>query len=116
MNLDQFLAHYGIKGMRWGVRKDRKRTVPISDDARQAEEAKRKAKAGGTKALSNRELQILVTRLNLEQQYSRLNPSRTQKAARFVRELLVGVGKQQAIRVANDYAARQISDLLARRS
>lgn len=30
-NADDFLAHYGVKGMKWGVRKDRKARASSSD-------------------------------------------------------------------------------------
>ena len=88
------LNHYGVKGMHWGVRKDRSdggsgsdsKTTPkpkMSEDAKNVERAFAKINRGGTDALSNQELQHLVSRLNLEQQYSRLTtaPTTQQKNA-----------------------------------
>lgn len=92
--IDKFLEHFGVKGMHWGVRKadpipagevrvTQKKpgtrvtaagghSVPAHPDAIRAATAKQKAKSSSTDSLSNKELQDLVTRLNLEQQYSRL--------------------------------------------
>lgn len=76
--LDGALAHYGIKGMKWGIRKKNnsgESKPPPSDDAKQVAEYKSRVKAGGTKSLETKELQDLVNRMNLEQQYSKLNSS-----------------------------------------
>jgi 2'-5' RNA ligase len=89
------ISHYGVKGMHWGVRKgdssgggsgtDSKPAPKprMSEDAKAVEKAFGKINRGGTDALSNHELQGLVTRLNLEQQYERLtsSPSQQQKNA-----------------------------------
>lgn len=78
------VSHYGVKGMHWGVRKGESGgsgSAPaassspkprLSADARAAENAFSKINRGGTGSLSNQELQGLVSRLNLEQQYERL--------------------------------------------
>jgi hypothetical protein len=89
------LEHHGVKGMHWGVRRGDSagggstevtvrakpgRHVKTSGGKRQGahEDAiktaisKQKARKSTTDALSTKELQDLVTRLNLEQQYSRL--------------------------------------------
>lgn len=83
------LSHYGVKGMRWGVRRSDSsggssapaaKPAPkprLSADARSAENAFGKINRGGTGSLSNQELQGLVTRLNLEQQYHRLTSEPT---------------------------------------
>jgi len=122
--IDEVLAHYGVRGMKWGVRKNRdgtvktaRKTTPVSEDAAAAKVSKAKTKTGGTDALSNKELQQLVNRMNLEQQYSRLNKgnSLTNKGARLATELLLGVGKTQLLRVANDAASKQISVALNRK-
>lgn len=92
------LKQYGVKGMRWGVRKDQAtskggassgptsvvvtqkkpgkyakatggKAYPLSDDARAALELRQKAKASTTDALSNQELQKAITRMNLENQF-----------------------------------------------
>lgn len=130
--LDDILEHYGIKGMRWGVRrtdeqlarargrrkKEGKPVTPTkkSADAAAAEESRKKAKKGGVEALSNEELQQLNTRLNLEQQYTKLaGPSGTKSAgAKFAKDLVVNVGKQQVTRVANEQAAKAIAKTLAK--
>jgi hypothetical protein len=96
---DDFLSHYGIKGMRWGRRKA---SVEVSStsatpaapkpkastDANNAHEFQSRAKAGGLDALSTKELQALVNRQNLEQQYARLNPAPVSAGQKFMTETL----------------------------
>ena len=58
---DTYLSHYGVKGMKWGVRKQvnkPNRTRAVSE-------------------MSNRELQEYINRKSLEQQYMRLSASRS---------------------------------------
>ncbi|QAY17125.1 hypothetical protein SEA_MADAMATO_7 [Streptomyces phage Madamato] len=78
------LSHYGVKGMKWGVRRSdaelargssssaeqAPRPEPkLSADVKSAMSAQRKIAEGGTQTLSNQELQGLLTRMNLERQY-----------------------------------------------
>lgn len=114
---DEDLVQFGVKGMKWGKRKTSGPGSgrPASADAARAAEAHQIVKKSGVQALSNKDLQDLVTRLNLEQQLGRLQPqTRTKKTKKFVAEVLLGVGKQQTTRVANDVAAKQVASLLAR--
>lgn len=74
--IDEFLEHFGVRGMHWGVRRVRNRIANrpdhSSDDAKAAKVTKKKLRKHGTKALSNEELQALVKRMNLEAQLSDL--------------------------------------------
>lgn len=81
LNVDEFLEHFGVRGMKWGVRrggaskssKPKARSVTkMSMDAVAAKKHKATAKKSSTDALSNKDLQALVTRMNLEQQYKKL--------------------------------------------
>lgn len=91
------ISHYGVKGMHWGVRKDRSggssapaaKPAPkprMSEDAKAVEKAFGKINRGGTDALSNQELQHLVNRLNLEQQYSRLTSEPNSQQANALKQ------------------------------
>lgn len=76
------LTHHGVKGMKWGIRKSdgggggggsaSAATPRASQDAKNVDRLHDKADRGGTHALSNKELQDAITRMNLEQQYHRL--------------------------------------------
>jgi 2'-5' RNA ligase len=106
------LAHHGIKGMRWGVRRS-KQELAVSDDSAKAAAAKTKAKEQGPQALSNKEMRDLVTRMQLEQQLKNVTPAtRTQKGAKFAANLLVNTGKQQAQMIVNDQVNKQIKKAL----
>lgn len=113
--LDEVLEHHGIKGMRWGVRRGvgTPSAHPSSDDAHTTDASKAKVKSGGTHALSTKELQELVTRMNLEKQYKLLAPpSKGKQAGKFIADTLLTIGKQQATKYATDLAAKQIAGLL----
>lgn len=77
---DDFLAHYGVLGMKWGKRKTgddspsepAKPKVPASEDAVTYRSAQAKIAGGGTDALSDKELKKVVERMNMEAQYQRL--------------------------------------------
>lgn len=111
------LSHHGVKGMKWGVRKDnkgRRHGSPTAHpDAVKAKLFKAKVKDGSTDSLSTDELRDLVTRMNLEKQFDTLRPptagSRTKK---LLADTLLGVGKQQAAKALNDQASKQITRLL----
>lgn len=90
-DVDDILEHFGIKGMKWGVRKKAgSGEVQVittskglkttggeghgaSNDAMTAAIAKQKARKSGIQSLDSKEMQALVNRMNLEQQYSKLN-------------------------------------------
>jgi hypothetical protein len=88
--IDEFFAHFGVKGMKWGVRRGKPSSSgPVSPDAARARALKTQVKTSGTKSLNNDELQHLVTRLNLEQQYGRLSsgssPNGVSRGQKFVK-------------------------------
>ncbi len=120
---EDFLEHYGIKGMRWGVRREvgsdgRVDPAPVSvsqvrpgtkltatggenhpahEDAKTAAAARQKAAKSTISALSNDEIQKAVRRMQLEQQYSQLmNQRQGKSAAKKGQEIvkgLLGMGK-----------------------
>ena len=97
------LEHHGIKGMHWGVRKDTSSgggggrpagRSNISIDAAKAATTKARISTGGTHAVSNQDLQHLVNRMNLEQQYSRLTTSSSTTGKSYVQNFLKKNGDQ----------------------
>ena len=83
------LCHHGVKGMKWGIRKDyissgsekrkRSRQEDWSDDAKEASQIKKKR----VSQMSNVELRKLNERQNLERQHSQLNPSVISKGMKY---------------------------------
>jgi hypothetical protein len=124
------LAHHGVKGMRWGVRRDRSSAVTVSDkgkrlktkgghgrpahtDAVRVRTIGQVGRKSGFKALSNEELQAFNQRLNLEQQAKRLHYNDQSPPKKFILTLLGQTGKQQASEAANTIAAKHVKKLIA---
>ena len=127
----EYLEHHGILGMKWGVRryqnKDGTLTAAgrkryLNPDGSYNDTAKKEIPLT---AMSNKELQDAINRLNLEQQYIRLTTppgkggnggvgGNSHKAAQFVLDALEKIGKtsvdvaMKAITKAfDDHAAEQ---------
>lgn len=75
---DDFVQHFGVKGMKWGVIRDKVRgnaavkLASASEDHKRASAVKTKAKIVGVQALTNKDLQDVITRMNLEVSYKSL--------------------------------------------
>lgn len=79
---EDFLAHYGVKGMKWGVRRGK------------SNGGRRKGEKVNPKALSDAELKQRVDRLRLEDQFLNLQKSTsTTEGKKFADELLKQSGK-----------------------
>lgn len=96
------LYHYGVKGMKWGVRryqnedgsrtaagKRRERMKPSSEHNQT-----RTAQAKGPSKLSNDELRKVNERLQLEETYKRLTSSQVKKGESWVKKSLISAGEQ----------------------
>lgn len=101
------LLHYGVKGMKWGVRKDRGGRVSRRRARRQpAEEAKatlkrRKRATSEAERLSNQELQKRIQRMELEKKYTSLTDNKrngvlVKNGERVAKDLLYEVSKDLA--------------------
>lgn len=98
---EDFIAHFGVKGMKWGIRKDRR-------------------SGGGSKSkktkvsdLSDDDLRKKVNRLNMEKQYKSLKQSeRDQKAVRRGAKFVGGILTKAAKRSLTDFTADQMAKAL----
>ena len=99
--VESFLQHYGTKGMRWGVRKDRSTGRRVGSPTAGTNKARRQpATKPGTKkielkkpsAFTDDELNVLIKRMELEKRYSTLKNERRiaemSKGERFVKTQL----------------------------
>lgn len=72
---DQYLMHYGVLGMKWGIRRRRTGSGVSRSSGKKVKEVSvvEKNQNGQTKRrMSNNELQARVKRLRLEAEYARL--------------------------------------------
>lgn len=121
------LIHYGVLGMRWGVRKSkpsshgRKNAKPAKDKAafeakKKIKENKKSKKPKKISDLSDDELKARIARLELERRYNDLNTaaalSKTSKGKKFAERVLEKSGENLAVQLANHYGAKGLNKLI----
>jgi hypothetical protein len=123
------LLHYGVRGMRWGVRRSRTPTdvtvtqkgrkrlkavggknQPASSEAISTKGLGQRAKKSGYQSLTNDELRDYTTRLNLEANAKRLDYQNRSAAHKFISELLGSTGKNAATQAANEATTKQVKN------
>lgn len=100
------LKHHGVKGMKWGVR--RNRTAPV-DNAPRHEDYKSAHNNKSVKSMSDKELRQRINRLQMEQQYKNLNKQEVSKGQKMATEVLTNVAKQQAAKYIIKYMDKGIN-------
>ena len=80
-DVNAFLEHHGVKGMKWGQRKGPKRQ---STEAKERDKVRKKRREHGVDALTNREIANHNKRVNLEKSYRTLDPTAIAKGAALV--------------------------------
>lgn len=109
----EFLEHHGVKGMKWGVVRDRVKgnaavkLASASEDHKRAQSVRTKAKVVGVHALTNKDLQTVITRMNLEINYKNLKTVEHEQS-------LVGMGKKWAAKVVTDALVDGLSSWIKR--
>ncbi len=109
-----FLEHHGVKGQKWGVRRQRSGTKANKPKSGAFKEGDPRANYGhkpgsakGKKRMSDSELQNAIKRMELEKRYSELS----KKGERLSSKIMKKAGEQSAQTVANSlmtYAMKQL--------
>lgn len=107
MNTNE-LRHYGILGMKWGVRKNRTRGVSkkrdMSSDAKDAANLKKKK----VYQMSNAELKKLNERMQLERTYSDLKRKKASQIKKGA-DIVAGIVSSAAKETAKSYITKQMT-------
>lgn len=99
----EYLEHYGVKGMRWGIRKDTALFGRKSKKRRtreQVELANRKSDFKHRRTMSSKEIEDRVKRLKLEKEYKDLIDSDIRPGRNYVKGILKDSGKKMLITAA----------------
>ena len=110
---EDYLAHYGVKGMKWGRRKkrgsddsdgDSKKRPTTSKDAKQAKGLQKSVDDKGVGHLSNKELQDVITRMELQRKYENITKkgSRVESGKNFIADILADAAKNVATSYLED--------------
>ena len=94
--MDQYntteLCHWGVKGMKWGVRRYQNKDGTLTPSGKKRYSSKNKKK--NVSEMTDQELREIVTRMNLESNYKKLtaSPSTFKKATTIVAGIATGMG------------------------
>lgn len=112
------LTHHGVKGMKWGVRKDRRsssnplRKKSSSKQTTRSTKASKKKKKVKIKELSDAELQKKINRLQMEKRYRDLKKDEISEGRRLAGDILKTVGKTVGVQVGTYAAAKVINSMM----
>lgn len=121
VDAEEFIQHYGKKGMRWGVRNKAKTAIKSRSAAKKERTSSDYKDVSNLRGkhpskLSNADLKKINERMNLEQNYNRLNAGKVRsgkaKAELIVGTVGVGVGAYNVLHSPAGKAAKELGKKL----
>ena len=117
------LTHWGVKGMKWGVRRYRNKDGSLTPAGRKrySEETssddshsdyKRAHGRTSTKQMSDKELRERINRLQMEKQYKQLTQREKSIGEKFVSDVLINAAKQTATNYVSKYMNKGLDALI----
>jgi hypothetical protein len=112
-----FLAHYGVPGMKWKKRRSSGRSVGKASPKKRVESKDHKAvktiRKKKVSELNNEQIKKLAARLELEKKHKELNPSLITKGNKQVISVLaLGATVNGVIKFSRSPAGQKIADLM----
>ena len=98
--MDNQLTHYGVLGMKWGVRKAR---------GSSSVSTRRKSKGEELKNISDDELRKKINRMQMEKQYKQLTSKESNAGAKIAKDILLNASKV----AVTTYITKYLSDSIA---
>ena len=127
------LKHYGVLGMKWGVRKadsvrkpkkassssgqrkpNKKKPTPKTNSGRQPKSSNTFKNKPGNRRLTDKELNARISRIRMEQDYARLTAAPKSRGKEFFRELMVTSGQRAATTIANKATDALVQQVLSK--
>lgn len=102
------LQHHGVKGMKWGVRKDKRGSGRIATRKR------KESPEDKVKKMSDAELRQRLNRIQMERQYKQLTAKETSAGRKFVTSILVTAATAVATSYVQKYMKLGIDSVIGR--
>lgn len=93
MNQNDYIAHWGIRGMKWGIRRYQNADGTLTEAGKKRRASKEEKKTKVSK-MSDSELQQSLSRLRMEAEYKRLLAERKPKRSGRIKKIMGDIGEQ----------------------
>jgi len=112
--MENYLKHYGVPGMKWGVIRNKLALARARRDRNKSEDFKTKKALSKKKlsSLSNKELKQLNERMQLEQNFKRLKREQVSAGQKRAEKILGQIGNQLLSAAINEVTKRSMDRVI----